>query len=55
MVGALRQYRSIPAETVGRAMVGAALQQKAGTYVYTYDGIVSLASPEHISMKVNEN
>jgi len=48
-IGRLRQYRSIPAETVGRAMVGAAFQQQAGTHIYTYDEIGSLACAMNIS------
>jgi uncharacterized protein YbjT (DUF2867 family) len=44
LIGPLRRYHSIPAATVGRAMVGAALQQKAGSYIHSYDGILALAN-----------
>jgi uncharacterized protein YbjT (DUF2867 family) len=44
MVGALRRYRAIPAETVGRAMVAAARQPRGGISVYEYDEIIRLAS-----------
>jgi hypothetical protein len=39
----IRRYRSIPAATVGWAMVAAARQEKNGTQVCEYDQIVSLA------------
>ena len=42
-LGPLRGYHAIKAQTVGRAMVGAAKQEKAGTFVYEYDAIVNLA------------
>ena len=42
-VGPLRRYHAIKAGIVGRAMVGAAKQAKAGTFVYEYDAIVNLA------------
>jgi uncharacterized protein YbjT (DUF2867 family) len=42
--GALRKYRSIPAATVARAMVGAAVQGKPGTFVHTYDEMAALAA-----------
>lgn len=41
--GPLRRYHAIKAGIVGRAMVGAAKQAKAGTFVYEYDAIVNLA------------
>ncbi|MBZ5533991.1 MAG: oxidoreductase [Acidobacteriia bacterium] len=41
--GPLRHYRSIAAETVGRAMVGAATQDQSGTSFYEYDQISKLA------------
>jgi nucleoside-diphosphate-sugar epimerase len=40
--GPLRHYRSIAAETVGRAMVGAAMQDTSGTIFYEYDQIRKL-------------
>ena len=42
-IAGLRKYHSVRAETVGRAMVGAAKQSKTGTCLYEYDGIVKLA------------
>src|SRR5262249_32017979 len=42
-LGPLRRYHAIRAETVGRAMVGAAKQERAGTFVYEYDALVNLA------------
>ncbi|HEX7289048.1 MAG TPA: NAD(P)H-binding protein [Candidatus Angelobacter sp.] len=44
LYGPLKRYRSIAAEKVGRAMVGAAKQEKSGTFVYEYDDIVRLAA-----------
>jgi uncharacterized protein YbjT (DUF2867 family) len=41
-LGGLRRYHSIKAETVGRAMVGAARQGSAGTFVYEYREIARL-------------
>ena len=41
--GPLRRYHAIKAELVGRAMVGAARSEKAGTYIYEHDEIVRLA------------
>lgn len=41
--GPLRRYHAIKAQTVGRAMVGAAKQGSSGTSVYEYDAIVNLA------------
>jgi uncharacterized protein YbjT (DUF2867 family) len=43
LVGPLRRYRSIEADTVGAAMVGAALARKPGVQVIEYDEIVALA------------
>jgi len=43
-LGSLRKYHSMRAETVGRAMVAAAKQNKNGTNIYEYQGIVNLAS-----------
>ena len=40
--GPLRHYRSIRAETVGKAMVAAAAQGKTGTVIYEYDDIKKL-------------
>jgi uncharacterized protein YbjT (DUF2867 family) len=40
--GPLRHYRSIRAETVGKAMVAAAAQGKSGTVIYEYDEIRKL-------------
>jgi|SRR5581483_9531718 len=42
-LGPLRRYHAIKAQTVGRAMVGAAKQGSSGTSVYEYDVIVNLA------------
>jgi uncharacterized protein YbjT (DUF2867 family) len=44
MAGPLRRYRSIQAESVGRAMVAAANSGKSGSNVYEYDQIVKLAA-----------
>lgn len=41
-LGQLRRYHSIKAETVGRAMAGAARQGRAGTFVYEYEAILRL-------------
>jgi len=43
MVGKLRKYRPIAAETVAAAMVAAARETKPGRHIYHYDDIVSLA------------
>jgi uncharacterized protein YbjT (DUF2867 family) len=43
LFGSLKRYRSVAAEKVGRGMVGAARQNKSGTFVYEYDDIVRLA------------
>ena len=43
MVGGLRKYRPITAETVGKAMVNAASLGTSGTHVYEYEEIISLA------------
>jgi len=44
LYGPFKRYRSIAAEKVGRAMVGAAQQGRAGTSVYEFAEIVRLAS-----------
>jgi len=43
MVGGLRRYRSIPAETVGKAMVKAAACESSGVHLHQYDEIERLA------------
>jgi uncharacterized protein YbjT (DUF2867 family) len=43
IVGGLRKYRPISAETVGKAIVNAASLGTSGTHVYQYDEIISLA------------
>ena len=43
LLGPLRKYRSIPAATVARAMVGAALQSRAGTFIHMYGEMAALA------------
>lgn len=43
LLGRLRRYRPIQADTVARAMIGAA-QSKDGHHVHTYDGLVRLAA-----------
>jgi hypothetical protein len=43
MVGGLRKYRPVTAETVGKAMVNAASLGTSGTHVYEYEEIISLA------------
>jgi uncharacterized protein YbjT (DUF2867 family) len=43
-LGPLRKYHSANAEMVGNAMVSAAQQGKAGTFIYEHDAIVRLAS-----------
>jgi uncharacterized protein YbjT (DUF2867 family) len=43
-LGSLRKYHSMRAEMAGRAMVAAAKQNKNGTNIYEYQGIVNLAS-----------
>jgi uncharacterized protein YbjT (DUF2867 family) len=42
-LGQLRRYHSIRAETVGKAMVGAARSGKQGVFVYEFDEIRKLA------------
>jgi uncharacterized protein YbjT (DUF2867 family) len=44
LYGPLKRYRSIAAEKVGRAMVGAAKQEKTGIFVYEFDDLVRLAA-----------
>lgn len=41
--GKLERYRSVPAQTVGQAMVSAAQQAKPGIFVYEYPEIIRLA------------
>ena len=41
-LGAWRRYHSVRAEIVGKAMVAAAKQERAGTRVYEYDEIAKL-------------
>jgi hypothetical protein len=43
MLGGLRKYRPITAETVGKAMVNAASLATSGTHVYEYEEVISLA------------
>jgi uncharacterized protein YbjT (DUF2867 family) len=43
LVGGLRKYRPIPAETVARAMAGAAAAREPGRRVYHYDEMVALS------------
>jgi hypothetical protein len=42
-VGPLRRYRSIDADTVGAAMVGAALSGVSGVQIIEYDDMVALS------------
>jgi len=43
LMGKLRKYRPIAAETVAAAMLAAAWEAKPGRHIYHYDDIVSLA------------
>ena len=43
LVGPLRRYRSIDADTVGAAMVGAALSGESGVRIIEYDDMVALS------------
>ena len=43
LYGPLKRYRSVAAEKVGKAMVGAARREKSGIFVHEYDQIVQLA------------
>jgi uncharacterized protein YbjT (DUF2867 family) len=43
LVGSLRRYRAISAETVGQAMPAAAKKEDAGVFIYHYDEISALA------------
>lgn len=43
LVGPLRRYRSIAAEAVGAAMVGAGLAARPGVHVLEYDDMLALA------------
>ena len=44
MLGGLRRYRAISAESVGRAMVVAARREKSGTFIHEYEQIIALAA-----------
>ena len=44
MLGGLRRYRAISAESVGKAMVVAARQEKSGTFIYEYEQIIAFAA-----------
>jgi uncharacterized protein YbjT (DUF2867 family) len=44
LLASLRPYRAVPAATVGRAMVAAALEGQPGRHVVHYDDILRLAS-----------
>ena len=43
LIGGLRKYRSIAAQTVGRAMVAAAKADKEGAFIWEFDEITRLA------------
>jgi len=43
MIGPLRPYRAVAAETVARAMIAASASEARGRFVHTYAGIVDLA------------
>ena len=43
LIGALRRYRPIPAQTVGRAMVAAAKADREGAFAWEFDEINRLA------------
>jgi uncharacterized protein YbjT (DUF2867 family) len=43
LVGKLRKYRPMPAETLAAAMLAAARQARPGRHIYHYDDILSLA------------
>src|SRR5262249_30639752 len=43
LVGKLRKYRAMPAETLAGAMVAAAREGKPGRHIYHYDDILALA------------
>ncbi|HYG97625.1 MAG TPA: NAD-dependent epimerase/dehydratase family protein [Terriglobales bacterium] len=46
MLGQLKRYRAIPAETVAKAMVAAAQAALRGVHVYEFEEIKALAEPE---------
>lgn len=46
LMGGLKRYRAIPAETVGKAMVSAAKREEKGLFIYYYDEIQKLARGE---------
>jgi hypothetical protein len=43
LTGAREAYRAVPAETVGKAMLGAARRGARGVYRYTHSGIRQLS------------
>ncbi len=43
LAGTLRKYRAVPAETVAKAMIGAAQSSAKGMQVYQHDQIVEMA------------
>jgi uncharacterized protein YbjT (DUF2867 family) len=43
LVGKLRKYRPMPAETLARAMLAAAKEGRPGRHIYHYDDILALA------------
>jgi len=51
MIGPLRPYRPISAETVARAMIRVALEGQRGTHVYRSDEIARLGAPERVAIK----
>jgi uncharacterized protein YbjT (DUF2867 family) len=44
MLGGLRRYRAVSAESVGKAMVAAAGSEKSGTFIDEYEQIIALAA-----------
>jgi len=44
MLGGLRRYRAISAESVGKAMVVAARQERSGIFIHEYEQIIALAA-----------
>jgi uncharacterized protein YbjT (DUF2867 family) len=44
LVGPLRKYRAIGADTVSAAMVGAAAEHRGGVHVYHYDDMLALSA-----------
>lgn len=43
LIGGLRKYRSIPAETVARAMFNESIKKQEGVFIHTSDNIILLA------------